>query len=55
MPAMLVTASVISSASPLPAPSAAMSERTPVEVSACTAAITAGEACASSTRCTSTG
>src|SRR5688572_21628657 len=52
---MEVTASVTSSASPLAAPSAAMSERTPVEVSACTAAYSAGAGWASSIRWTSTG
>ena len=52
---MLVTASTTSRASPLAAPSAAMSERTPVEVSACTAAMIAGASWAASTRSTSTG
>ena len=39
----------------MPAPSAAMSERTPVEVSAWTAAMIAGDGWADSTRSTSTG
>src|SRR6476620_9806501 len=41
MPPIEVTASVRRRASPFPAPSAAMSERTPVEVSAWTAAMIA--------------
>ena len=42
MPPSEVTQSASSSASPLPAPSGAMSDRTPVEVSAWTAAISFG-------------
>ena len=43
MPASDVTQSTSSRASPFPAPSGAMSLRTPVDVSAWTTAITAGE------------
>src|SRR6478609_9529945 len=50
MPPMLVTASTRSRASPLSAPRAAMSERTPVEVSAWTAAMIFGDGWAVATR-----
>src|SRR5439155_14958 len=50
MPASDVTQSTSSRASPFPAPSGAMSLRTPVDVSAWTTAITAGEGWASSRR-----
>ncbi len=54
MPPREVTQSATSSASPLPAPSAAMSDSTPVEVSAWTAAMTLGRG-RESTRSASTG
>src|SRR5262245_58541773 len=55
MPPRLVTQSTSSSASPLPAPSGAMSERTPVEVSAWTTAMTVGCGWAASSASGSTG
>ena len=55
MPPSEVTQSASSSASPLPAASGSRSDSTPVEVSACTAAISFGAGCAASTRSASTG
>ena len=51
IPPSEVTQSTSRSASPLFAPSSAMSLRTPVEVSACTTAMTLGDGCASSNCC----
>ena len=55
MPPTLVTQSTSSRASPLPSPSGAMSERTPVDVSAWTTAMTRGDGWAASSRSGSTG
>jgi hypothetical protein len=55
MPATLVTQSTSRSASPLPAPSGAMSDRAPVDVSAWTTAMIRGWGCAASRRSGSTG
>src|SRR3954454_12088935 len=55
MPPREVTQSASSRASPLPSASGTRSDRTPVEVSACTAAMSFGDGCAASTRSASTG